>query len=967
MAIPERMKVGPRPREALPKVACSRRARRHFGLRVACAIALPLSVAGAQELPQTAPGPLEVIIVTGTRIARPMDEATGPVTVVGSADLKRTAADSIGKILQSLPLQTGATINTQVNNGGDGTTRINLRGLGDERTLVLLNGRRVVFGGLGADSSVDLNMLPLAMIERVEISPSGASAIYGADAVAGVVNILTRRDFTGFEVGSDYSISGQGDGNIVTAHALAGFGSERGNVTLGAEYVDQNGVGQGERDFSQYVEKLATPDGPVVHSGNMFTPQGFYRVPMGNVLGLDPDLYTTVEGTLGQGPNDFKLFDFTQDLFNYAPYNFLQTPSQRGAVWLQAHLQLTNGVELFGEALIQHGESHQQIAPSTYRSVDNGAAPLDPTTGQQVIPANNYYNPFGIDVPRVLRRIMEGDARRYQEDSDSERALLGLRGALGAWHWDTSIAWGRNRTESSATGEILRTAAALAVGPSGLDATGQIVCGTPDPATGVVPAANIIAGCVPLNLFGGQGTDGLGTITPEQLSYVSRALSNRGVNEQQLADATIAGPFGSLPAGDISWVFGMQYRQETGKLALDPNNSLGVSGGFGNSQLPNEASFHAQEAFVETRIPLLADLPAARALDASLGARYSQFSAFGSTTTYEGGIRWNPTQAFTIRGGYAQVFRAPTTLNLYATQSLEFERVGDPCGSEPSPAQQVNCAANGVPGGSYEQDPRQPIEVTLGGNPLLVPEKGDKWTAGLLLELPWLDGSRVTLDYYRASLDQAIDSGNSDTIAGECANSGASGACALIDRDTDGSILRIDTRYANLSRLATDGIDLSLQGAKTSTRQGTFSFGLSANYLADFERTSFVGGTTDALAGTTDGFVSWPRWRAQASLDWTWNEWSASYSARYIGHMTECGDDDEFLGPDDCRVVSDRLYSGVTASRHWVSGITASVYVSNIADTPPPRVNRSGNANTDAAIYDVLGRVYSVRLSYSAP
>ena len=905
--------------------------------------------------------------MTGSRIARPLDQTTGPVTVVTTADVKRTAADSIGKILQALPLQTGATHNTQVNNGGDGTTRINLRGLGDERTLVLLNGRRVVFGGLGADSSVDLNMLPLAMIERVEISPSGASAIYGADAVAGVVNILTRQDFTGLELGSDYGVSTEGDGGIVTAHALAGFGGDRGNITFGAEYVDQTGVGQGERDYSRYVEALATPDGPVVHVGSIAIPQGFYSVPMGNSLGLDRGLYTTVEGTSGQGPDDFRSFDFAQDLFNYAPYNFLQTPSQRGAVWLQARRELTEGVELFGEGLVQHGESHQQLAPSTYGSVIFGAAPVSPTTGQQAIPANNYYNPFGVDIARMQRRMLEGGDRLYQEDSESERALLGLRGTLGTWRWETSLAWGRNRTESSATGEILRTAAALAVGPSGLDANGQVVCGTPDPATGVVSAADIIAGCVPLNLFGGQGPDGRGTVTPEQLSYVSRTLSNSGVNEQQLADATISGLFGHLPAGDINWVFGLQYRQETGKLALDPNNSLGVTGSFGTSQLPTEASFHAQEAFVETRIPLLADLPAARALDASAGARYSQFSAFGSTTTFEAGIRWNPVKPFSIRGGYAQVFRAPTTLNLYATQSAESQRVGDPCGSDPTPAQQVNCAANGVPGGSYEQTANLPTEVIVGGNPLLIPEKGDKWNAGLLLEFPWLDGSRVTLDYYRVRLEHAIDLGFAQSIADECANSGASGACALIVRDTDGSILRMDTRYANLSRLVTDGIDFSAQGAKISPRLGTVSYGLSANYLADFQQTSFAGGATAALAGATDGFVSWPRWRAQASVDWSRNGWSASYSVRYIGHMQECGDPNEFLQPDYCRTVGDRLYHSVTASHHWSSGITASAYISNVANTLPPRVNLSGTANTDAAIYDLLGRVYSVRLSYSAP
>jgi outer membrane receptor protein involved in Fe transport len=894
-----------------------------------------------------------------------VEEATGPVIVVDSTDVKRTPADSIGKILQALPLQTGATRNTQVNNGGDGSIRFNLRGLGDERTLVLLNGRRVVFGGLGADSSVDLNMIPLGMIERVEISPSGASAIYGADAVAGVVNILTRQDFRGIELGSDYSLSAAGDGGIATVHALAGIGSDRGNITIGAEYVSQNGVGMGRRDYSRYVETLATPNGPVIHAGSPSIPQGSYRVPPGNVLGLDRGRYTTVTGTSGRGSNDFRPFDFTQDLFNYAPYNFLQTPSRRGAVWLQAHQRLTSSVELFAEGLAHHSESRQQIAPATYASFENGAAPLDPATGQQIIPANNYYNPFGVDLPGTARRIVEGGDRLFRENAEAERVLLGLRGNLGTWRWEASIVWARNRTESFATGAILRTAAALAVGPSGPDATGHIVCGVPDPATGIVPSANIIEGCVPLNLFGGLGPDGRGTITPDQLSYISRNLHNRGINEQRLADAIFTGPFGHLPAGAIVWAFGVQYRQETGKLALDPVNSLGVSGTVGNSQLPNEASFHTQEVFAEARVPLLADLPAARALDATLGARYSRFSAFGATTTYQGGIRWSPVRGFNIRGGYAKVFRAPTTLNLYATQSAEFDILSDPCGSNPSPAQQINCAAHGVPGGSYVEGDRPVVPITLGGNPHLVPERGDTWTAGLLVELPWLDGSQATLDYYRVRLNNAIDAGNDGTIVNECANSGASGACGLITRAADGSIIHIDTRYANLSRLSTDGADFSVRLSKNLPRLGTLSGKLAASYLADFQRTSFVGGATTALAGTTDGNVSWPRWRAQASVDWTSNGWTASYSARYLGHMHECGDNYEFLQPSDCRVVDDRIYHSVTASHRWSSGITVSMYVTNIANTPPPRINLSSNANTDPAIYDVLGRVYSVRLEYS--
>jgi outer membrane receptor protein involved in Fe transport len=470
---------------------------------------------------------------------------------------------------------------------------------------------------------------------------------------------------------------------------------------------------------------------------------------------------------------------------------------------------------------------------------------------------------------------------------------------------------------------------------------------------------------VPLNLFGGLGPDGRGTVTPDQLSYVNRDLHNHGINEQRLADAILTGPFGRLPAGTVGWAFGVQYRKETGKLALDPLNLLGVSGGFGTTQLPSETSFHTQEVFTETRVPLLADLPAARAVDATLGARYSHSSAFGATTAYQGGVRWNLAKAFTVRAGYAQVFRAPTTLNLYATQSAEYALIDDPCGEGPSPAQQINCAARGVPGGSYVQHQPALAQLTQGGNPRLVPEKGDTWTAGVLVQLSWLDGLRATLDYYRAGLRNAIDTQDVETVINECANSGASGACRLINRAADGSIIRVDTRFANLSRLSTDGIDFSAQLSKNLSRWGTLSGNLAASYLADFQRTSFVGGAPAQLAGTTDGNVSWPRWRAQASVDWAWNGWSASYVARYIGHFHECGDNYGLLQPNDCRIVDDRLYHGATAGRHWSSGLTATVYVTNIANTPPPRVNLSSAANTDPAIYDVLGRVYSVRLSYS--
>ncbi len=243
------------------------------GTALACLLGGEPIVAAGQEASQETSTPgLEEVVVTGSRFARALADETGPVIVVTSADIERAATDAIGKVLQALPVQTGATTNTN-DNSGDGSTRINLRGLGDQRTLVLLNGRRFIFGGLGADSSVDLNTIPIALIDHVEIFGSGASAIYGSDAVAGVVNIITRKSFSGMEVGSDYRVGDRADGAIRTAHILGGLDGERGDLIAGIEYVNQSAVSQASRAYSAHVESLVSPTGPVVQTGECLSRQ----------------------------------------------------------------------------------------------------------------------------------------------------------------------------------------------------------------------------------------------------------------------------------------------------------------------------------------------------------------------------------------------------------------------------------------------------------------------------------------------------------------------------------------------------------------------------------------------------------------------------------------------------------------------------------------------------------------------
>ena len=926
---------------------------------VACA-AMLIPVSGQSQSPiATDSGELQEVVVTGSRFARSAVDATGPITIVDRADFERAAADSIGRVLQALPLQNGATQNA--NSNGDGTTRINLRGLGPERTLVLLNGRRFVFGGLGADSSVDLDMIPLSMIDRVEISTSGAAAIYGSDAIAGVVNVITRRHYSGAEAETRFHTSERGDGQERGAHALLGLDSPRGNLTFGAEYARADGVLQTARAFSAHVESLASPAGPVIQTGSIYSTGGLFIVPEPNALdpsGLGSGLYTRVAGGSGRGADAFRAWDKSSDLFDYAPYAYLQTPQERGVGWLSAQFDFGSSIEAFAEGLLHRSRSREQIEPTHYSSFNVGAAPVDPATQAQFIPANNFYNPFGVDVG-VLRTLLEAGPRTYDQRFATGRMVVGLRGRIERWQWEGSVTWAQSDTDDSHAGQILRAPARSAVGPSGRDAAGNVACGVPDPATGIVPAANVIAGCIPLDLFGPEGS-----VTPKELAYVSRTLRNLGTNRHWVGDFSLTGPLGRLPAGDLQWAVGAQYRRESAGLVLDPQTGEGVAGEI-SAGVPDPSTFTARDLFVELQVPLLRGARAAEALDATFGARSSHYSAFGGRTTLQAGLRWRMNSQITLRGGYSQVFRAPSLGDLFTAQIGENRAVNDPCGNSPTPEQQRNCAAAGVPGGRYQQGMNAPVLTLFGGNPRLGPESGNTWTAGVLFSDAQ---SRYTtsIDFWRVQLSNLISFVDPLQALRECVNVGNLDACRFVQRDASGAITFLDGLSHNLSHQTEDGVDIAA-GARWQLPRGELNAHVSAVLLHSVALRSFFDQTPQQLSGTYDSNGnSWPRWRVQGTFDWVRGPWRVSYTTRFIHAMSECGDKNfyPFLDSTDCRRIDARIYHDVSATYGARPGWRVSLAVDNLTDTAPPRINQSGAANTDPTIYDVLGRAYTLALAY---
>jgi iron complex outermembrane recepter protein len=902
-----------------------------------CTLLVTLQPALAQGGEPGEADAIHTVVVTGSRIRTEAGETTGPVSVLAKEQLTRGGNDSLGKALQTLPFNTGSPANTNNNALADGSTRIDLRGLEPQRTVILLNGRRLPNGGIGADASVDIDSLPLSMVDRVEVLTTGASAVYGADAIGGVVNVITRSHFKGVELGLQRSEAERGDGAITRAQALVGGDIGQGSWMLGADYVDQKGVSMAAREYSAIPLEVASSDGARVFWGSQVIPDGIFEVSDGNAPGLPPGLYTRVPGATGQTASDWRPYE--DETFNYAPYLYLQTPNERVSLWLLGKQPLSGGVELFFEGLFSRRESSQNLAP----------APLE-----SGVPANNYYNPFGVDVPFGLRRLIELDTRTFSQRVEMWRALAGVRGELGEWTWEASVATSDSDAVTRENGLPLVEPLMTGLGPSGRDASGRIVCGTPDPATGLVPASAVIDGCVPINLFGGAGS-----IKQEQVDYMAGPLREEGYSTQRLANIGFEGAWGRTPAGEILWAFGGEFRRDSGAYRYDPQRVGGtVSIGL-TADIPG-GSFEAREGYGEMRVPLINEQSGWGSLGATLGGRVSDFSTFGTHPTWHAGLRWEPSRAWAVRADYATLFRAPALNELYQAQVSEqsFQSV-DPCGNSPTPEQQANCAANGVPGGSYMQSEDSTYLRYAGGDTDLEPEEGYSFDAGVEFHSAGATAWRASIDVFQTRLDGFVESPGEEGILSECADHGTALACGKIQRLADGSIRSVDTRLSNYGRVTVEGIDLAAQLGFPS-RAGEWSLHALVTHLLRHDVQVFEGGESIERAGRANFGFALPEWRGLGGVNWMRDAWSAGYTLQWTGAYTYCTFTLE--GEPYCGDVPSVLYHDVDASYQW-GGIVIHAGVNNLTDRDPPYLN--GQANTDTATYRLLGRTYFLQLNYA--
>jgi len=913
----------------------------------------------------------EVITVTGSTIERKTLTTPAPLTILNREDLTASGRSTVGDILQQLPSQSNA-LNAQINNGGDGSTRVDIRGLGAERTLTLLNGRRIVPSGTGADASVDINTIPLAVIERVEVLKDGASAIYGSDAIGGVVNIITRTDFNGTEAAIYTGGAAAGDGFTYDASFVTGHTSEdkKGNVLFSAGIQEQRSIFAGDRDFAKFdrdfdfdTHEITIGGSPTIPGTSVdattFDTNGNGKIDKKSAMNPGGDIPVDVCGvgetnctnsTKMTGGGFRPLTD--TDVYNFQPANYLVTPSNRYNVYSSGTYKLTPEISTFFEASYIKRQSAQELAPEPL--VLSGALKLS---------ASSIYNPYGFDLYGLRRRLEEFGPRHVNQNNDTFRIVTGFQGAVADdapafknWKWELSYNYGRNDSSQDNHGNLIKSRVGNALGPSMMSAAGKPICVT---TPGDEDTA--IDGCVPMDVLGPSGS-----ISPEARAYATFTGVQSGFNTQQTVLAQTHGSIAKLPNnGDLSVAVGGDYRREAGGQTPDPLTSTGDT--TGNAIQPTNGSYDVFEGFGEVSLVPVSGLKFAEWVELNAAARVFRYDTFGSDFTWKVGGLFRTINGLAVRGTYSTAFRAPAINELFSGKFDNFPSVGDPCDTEGGtmplePEARKQCDAQNVaPDANFAT--RQQREVG-GGNDKLKPETAKTITGGVVFEPPQVKGLALTADYWNIDITQAITGLPTATILSNCYVLGLADYCKLINRDANRSyqIDFIDNPQLNVGGTATSGLDLAAGYNHKIGDVGTGRLQAEAQYLFKYNLDN--GTTTQHGVGNND-LGALPHWKANLSGGFHSKQgWNAGFNLHWVGTYKECADSDCNNGGTPRDVVNyfkTDLYGGYTFKT--VAGTTTfAVGVNNVMDATPPVVYNSA-PDSDGTVYDFVGRFVYARIS----
>jgi len=955
----------------------------------------------ATQTTPTQPSNAGEIVITGSRIRRDPLSQNAPVVFLDKSSIDKTGLSAIADVLQRIPSSSGG-LNTKVNASGNlgnppdgggvgaGSATIDLRYLGTNRTLVLVDGLRFVNGtsASGIPGSVDLNTIPTNMIDRIEVLQAGASPLYGSDAIAGVVNIITVQQQRGLRASAQYGRFKQHDGQTQDYQASYGIQLPRMSIVFGGNYSKQKPVFSRDRSISQFPNPFQTSCGNGGGGCSSASATGRFITDYGT--GSD-----TISDAPDNDPTFAELRHFTTaDRFNFAPYQYILTPNERYGGWASIKTELTDTINLRVRGLYNRRNSENKAAFEPLfigPDAGNGAGSLFDTLSFDV---TNPYNPFGVNggpgspnvtlescvnpdgTPKgpgcvanysfVARRLIEAGQRDFRQQVTTYSATATLDGKFSVgghdWYWDVNGSFGINKARQSFTGNVRADRVAQAIGP----------------------IANCTAPCVPLNLFGG-----VGSITQAMLDWIQ--FTEHDKSNQHLYDFTgnVSGTIADLPAGPLDFALGVEHRHQSAAFTPDPIVSAGL--GADIPALPASGKYNVDEIYGELRIPIVKDRPGFYSLEANGAARYSHYSTVGGKATYTINGLWRPVHDVLFRGAYSTGFRAPTIGELKGQRSRYDLPLVDPCTSDASglfttdATVRANCIANGVPpplglppvptAGPYAEPPGQ-LPVLTRGNPNLKPETSKSINVGAvysprLAPNGFASALSIEADYHDIKVDDAISALDPSVTLTNCAVAGDPASCALVKRTAKGFVNEIDATLQNLASIHVRTFDTSLSYRSPLTGVGRFGLTANASWLLKYvivEQNGGIGQFVIDRRGTERGSPdqAYPKFKGNATLDWTLGDLNASVTGRYIQHVTETsltplGDTGSLTN-----VLGSRFY--VDAQVNYTlpildHGVTLTIGGNNLTDKDPPGCFTCSINNFDPTTYDVPGPFYYGRIS----
>jgi outer membrane receptor protein involved in Fe transport len=906
------------------------------------------------------------IVVTGSRIQRRDLTATSPLAVVNDEEFKLSGATNVEQVLNTLP-QVVPGFTSASNNPGNGTATIDLRGLGAARTLVLVNGRRYIFSDV--NQLVDLNTIPQFLVDSVDVVTGGASAVYGSDALAGVVNFRLRDDIEGIETGGQVGITERGDGRRLNLYAAIGtrFADDRGYVTAFAEYTKRKSIFGSDRSFAA-VTLGDDGEGGLTPLGSSTPVEG--RLIYFGGANSNTEVTSVLNNAFFEVPGVARPRTGA-DTFNYGAVNYLQIPQERYSIGGYGEFEISPAVTFFGEAQFVNNRVAQELAATPVTGFfDVDIATVTPFLSPETLAefqnldeaetaqnaADGLADDPGVVNIFVQRRTAEVGARNTLDERNAFRILGGVKGpVIGNFDYEAYYMYARTRNANVQQGNVSRAAFA-----AGLDGTGP----------------------VPINIFGPN------TLTPEQVGSFSILAQNNDISELKVASGSIAGTAGNLGWGgeDIGLAAGVEYRKVSSQFIPDTALASGDVIGF-NAGQATQGSYNVKEIFGEVRLPIAANQPGIYRLELNAAGRYSDYSleAVGGVKSYAAGIQYAPVRDITLRAQYQRAVRAPNVAELFGGLANGFPAAVDPCATEAAanPANtglRQTCIDSGVPEerlGDPDLQLNEQIEGRFGGFAGLEEETSDTITFGAVIRPSFIPGLALTVDAYDIKIENVIDvfGGGVNSILDLCFNQFQdinSVYCQAVNRNSAGVIsgdqFVVTALNANIAKLETRGLDFQVDYSRDlgfsmlgrgSSKVNFFFLG---TYTKKFDITPVVGfDTVNECAGRFGQTCGNPRpkykWSSRLSLI----DGPLTSSLRWR-HTGKVRDDTGGFTVDKLKAYN--LFD-LAFSLDATDQVSFSFGVNNLFDKKPQLIgDNQEQANTYPSVYDVLGRDYFVSASF---